>query len=90
MQEMERSADVLAAGLLEVSDPSLSSKFFLRQVGFSISLPRIYSAKHTYVACFSIYPLHMHTPFTPCLIVLNPFFFSSIGWMRVMVQVIPY
>lgn len=29
---MERSADVLAAGLLEVSDPSLSSKFFLRQV----------------------------------------------------------
>lgn len=32
MQEMERSADVLAAGLLEVADPSLSSKFFLRQV----------------------------------------------------------
>lgn len=32
---MERSADVLAAGLLEVSDPSLSSKFFLRQVGLS-------------------------------------------------------
>jgi len=31
-QEMERSADVLAAGLLEVADPSLSSKFFLRQV----------------------------------------------------------
>ncbi|KAH0781732.1 hypothetical protein KY290_001330 [Solanum tuberosum] len=30
-EEMERSADVLAAGLLEVSDPSLSSKFFLRQ-----------------------------------------------------------
>lgn len=29
---MERSADVLAAGLLEMSDPSLSSKFFLRQV----------------------------------------------------------
>jgi len=29
---MERSADVLAAGLLEVADPSLSSKFFLRQV----------------------------------------------------------
>ena len=28
---MERSADVLAAGLLEVSDPSLSSKYFLRQ-----------------------------------------------------------
>ena len=28
---MERSADVLAAGLLEVADPSLSSKFFLRQ-----------------------------------------------------------
>lgn len=31
LQEMERSADVLAAGLLEVSDPSLSSKYFLRQ-----------------------------------------------------------
>lgn len=29
---MERSADVLAAGLLEVADPSVSSKFFLRQV----------------------------------------------------------
>lgn len=29
---MERSADVLAAGMLEVADPSLSSKFFLRQV----------------------------------------------------------
>ncbi|KAK8938511.1 hypothetical protein KSP39_PZI011277 [Platanthera zijinensis] len=27
-EEMERSADVLAAGLLEVADPSLSSKFF--------------------------------------------------------------
>ncbi|KAG5632497.1 hypothetical protein H5410_004214 [Solanum commersonii] len=31
LMEMERSTDVLAAGLLEVSDPSLSSKFFLRQ-----------------------------------------------------------
>ncbi|OVA16754.1 hypothetical protein BVC80_1543g209 [Macleaya cordata] len=30
-EEMERSGDVLAAGLLEVADPSLSSKFFLRQ-----------------------------------------------------------
>nr|GEW22713.1 capsid protein [Tanacetum cinerariifolium] len=30
-EEMERSADVLAAGLLEVSDPSLSDKFFNRQ-----------------------------------------------------------
>lgn len=30
-EEMERSADVLAAGLLEVSDPSLSSKYFRRQ-----------------------------------------------------------
>ncbi|KAM3338180.1 hypothetical protein P3S68_031397 [Capsicum galapagoense] len=30
-EEMERSADVLAAGILEASDPSLSSKFFLRQ-----------------------------------------------------------
>lgn len=30
-EEMERSADVLAAGLLEVADPNLSSKFFLRQ-----------------------------------------------------------
>ncbi|CAI9263389.1 unnamed protein product [Lactuca saligna] len=30
-EEMERSADVLASGLLEVSDPSLSDKFFLRQ-----------------------------------------------------------
>ncbi|ERN03143.1 hypothetical protein AMTR_s00003p00101050 [Amborella trichopoda] len=30
-EEMERSADVLAAGLLDVSDPTLSSKFFLRQ-----------------------------------------------------------
>eukprot|EP01018_Ginkgo_biloba_P009444 Gb_32615 [translate_table: standard] len=28
---MEHSADVLAAGLLEVADPTLSSKFFLRQ-----------------------------------------------------------
>lgn len=32
LQEMERSADVLAAGLVELADPSLSSKFFLRQV----------------------------------------------------------
>ncbi|KAF7054097.1 hypothetical protein CFC21_061846 [Triticum aestivum] len=31
-EEMERSADVLSAGLLEVSDPSLSSRFFLKQV----------------------------------------------------------
>lgn len=30
-EEMERSADVLAAGLLEIADPNLSSKFFLRQ-----------------------------------------------------------
>ncbi|KAL8484817.1 hypothetical protein ACS0TY_027201 [Phlomoides rotata] len=30
-EEMERSADVLAAGLLDVSDPTLSSKFYLRQ-----------------------------------------------------------
>ncbi|XP_076894733.1 uncharacterized protein LOC143547113 [Bidens hawaiensis] len=30
-EEMERSADVLAAGLLEVSQPSLSDKYFLRQ-----------------------------------------------------------
>lgn len=30
-QEMERSADVLAAGLLEMADPSLSSKYFFRQ-----------------------------------------------------------
>lgn len=30
-EEMERSADVLAAGLLEVADPAGSSKFFLRQ-----------------------------------------------------------
>lgn len=30
-EEMERSADMLAAGLLEVADPSLSDKFFLRQ-----------------------------------------------------------
>lgn len=30
-EEMERSADVLAAGLLEVANPSLSSTFFLRQ-----------------------------------------------------------
>lgn len=74
MQEMERSADVLAAGLLEVSDPSLSSKFFLRQVGFSISLPHKYSEKHTYVACINTYPLHMHIPFARCLIVLNLFF----------------
>lgn len=30
-EEMEHSADMLAAGLLEVADPSVSSKFFLRQ-----------------------------------------------------------
>ncbi|WRX21633.1 hypothetical protein QQP08_014120 [Theobroma cacao] len=30
-EEMEHSADVLAAGLLEMADPSLSNKFFLRQ-----------------------------------------------------------
>lgn len=30
-EEMERSADVLAAGLLEVSEPSLSDKYYLRQ-----------------------------------------------------------
>ncbi|XP_022722292.1 uncharacterized protein LOC111279598 isoform X2 [Durio zibethinus] len=30
-EEMERSSDVLAAGLLEMADPSLSNKFFLRQ-----------------------------------------------------------
>lgn len=30
-EEMERSADVLAAGILEMADPSLSNKFFLRQ-----------------------------------------------------------
>jgi hypothetical protein len=31
VQEMERSADVLSAGLLEVANPSLSSRFFLKQ-----------------------------------------------------------
>ncbi|KAG8370534.1 hypothetical protein BUALT_Bualt14G0127000 [Buddleja alternifolia] len=41
-EEMERSADVLAAGLLEVSDPTLSSKFFLRQVGFAAYLWNIF------------------------------------------------
>nr|VDC82846.1 unnamed protein product [Brassica rapa] len=30
-EEMERSTDVLAAGLLDVSDPGLSNKYFLRQ-----------------------------------------------------------
>ncbi|CAO2835101.1 unnamed protein product [Amaranthus hypochondriacus] len=30
-EEMERSADVLAAGILEMADPSLSDRFFLRQ-----------------------------------------------------------
>ncbi|XP_024030238.1 uncharacterized protein LOC21392607 isoform X2 [Morus notabilis] len=30
-EEMERSTDLLAAGLLEMADPSLSNKFFLRQ-----------------------------------------------------------
>lgn len=30
-EEMERSGDVLAAGLVEIADPALSSKFFLRQ-----------------------------------------------------------
>ncbi|XVF66098.1 hypothetical protein PTKIN_Ptkin10aG0007000 [Pterospermum kingtungense] len=30
-EEMEHSADVLAAGLLEMADPSLSNKFYLRQ-----------------------------------------------------------
>ncbi|KAK7363464.1 hypothetical protein VNO77_05608 [Canavalia gladiata] len=30
-EEMEHSSDVLAAGLLEVADPSISSKYFLRQ-----------------------------------------------------------
>lgn len=50
LQEMERSADVLAAGLLEVADPSLSSKFFLRQVSWKLlhfSLPyRMSEAKY--------------------------------------------
>ena len=32
VQEMERSADVLSAGLLEVANPSLSNRFFLKQV----------------------------------------------------------
>ncbi|KAI3862473.1 hypothetical protein MKX03_011561 [Papaver bracteatum] len=31
-EEMERSGDMLAAGLLEVSDPSLLHKFFLHQI----------------------------------------------------------
>lgn len=35
LQEMERSTDVLAAGLLDVSDPGLSNKYFLRQVNIS-------------------------------------------------------
>ncbi|XP_074319977.1 uncharacterized protein LOC141656822 [Silene latifolia] len=30
-EEMERSADVLAAGILEVADPTLKDKFFIRQ-----------------------------------------------------------
>ncbi|KNA15313.1 hypothetical protein SOVF_098720 [Spinacia oleracea] len=30
-EEMDRSADVLAGGILEVADPSLTNKFFLRQ-----------------------------------------------------------
>ncbi|GMP56668.1 hypothetical protein CsSME_00021072 [Camellia sinensis var. sinensis] len=34
-EEMERSADVLAPGLLEMSNPSLSSKFFLQQLSIT-------------------------------------------------------
>lgn len=34
---MERTGDVLAAGLLEVADPALSSNFFVPQVSLDIS-----------------------------------------------------
>ncbi|PPD96911.1 hypothetical protein GOBAR_DD06069 [Gossypium barbadense] len=40
-EEMERSADVLAAGLLEMADPSLSNKFFLRQ-SFSLDIDQLF------------------------------------------------
>jgi hypothetical protein len=39
IQEMEHSADVLSAGLLEVANPSLSNRYFLKQVITSIWNP---------------------------------------------------
>lgn len=60
LQEMERSADVLAAGLLEVADPSLSSKFFLRQVCFTTTtnyVEFLNSLMPTYVVNL-LYALH--------------------------------
>ncbi|KAL5210768.1 hypothetical protein ABZP36_006391 [Zizania latifolia] len=45
-EEMERSADVLSAGLLEVADPSLSSRFFLKQHWLNEQDDTLDSIKH--------------------------------------------
>lgn len=50
---MERSADVLAAGLLEVADPSLSSKFFLRQVCLNLLQLYMFSVSFLFLRHFS-------------------------------------
>jgi hypothetical protein len=58
-QEMERSADVLSAGLLEVANPSLSSRYFLKQVYLLYETPAtFYFMSHTSYIFFFLYGLH--------------------------------
>jgi hypothetical protein len=79
-QEMERSADVLSAGLLEVANPSLSSRYFLKQVYLLYETPATF-----YFMSHTSYIFSFYTGFTVNLIV---FFYAtgSIGLMDKMMS----
>lgn len=98
---MERSADVLAAGLLEVADPSLSSKFFLRQVGRKAAafFIIVWNVKRELDLAFSdglSFNIEIHSVFqafvpSSYLYCCKMYFPShSTGWMNLRGQVIPY
>lgn len=101
-QEMERSADVLAAGLLEVADPSLSSKFFLRQVcqkllNFSLLCGMskgnyIWPFLMDFLLSFNIEVHSVFQAFVPSYLYCCKMYFAShsTGWMNLRGQVIPY
>jgi hypothetical protein len=56
---MERSADVLSAGLLEVADPSLSSRYFLKQVCniFCMNILELHASIMNYDTFFKVWVL---------------------------------
>lgn len=74
---MERSADVLAAGLLEVSDPSLSNKFFIRQVCILRSIPISISWR---LKLWTFYNLK-HTSFLSSLLIIERISANSVCFL---------